>query len=99
MEQWLLLGASRWEATQSLIQKATIAALAPTLSHISVMGLVTIPSTMSGQLLGGTAPIQVKRLTVQTCAAMCSAFERCCCLEVSCIGQKSFAAVYSSVLS
>ncbi len=60
LEQWLLLGASRWEATQSLIRKATMAALAPTLSHISVMGLVTIPNTMSGQLLGGSAPIQVR---------------------------------------
>ena len=65
LEQWLLLGASRWEATHGLIQKATMAALAPTLSHISVMGLVTIPSAMAGQLLGGSAPIQVR------CQALC----------------------------
>jgi ABC-type iron transport system FetAB permease component len=60
LEQWLLLGASRWEATHGLIQKATMAALAPTLSHISVTGLVTIPSAMAGQLLGGSAPVQVR---------------------------------------
>ena len=65
LEQWLLLGASRWEATHGLIQKATMAALAPTLSHISVMGLVTIPSAMAGQLLGGSAPVQVQ------CQALC----------------------------
>ena len=59
LEQWLVLGASRWEATQGIIQRATTAALAPTLSHLSIMGLVTLPNAMAGQLLGGSVPIQV----------------------------------------
>lgn len=54
-----MLGASRWEATQGIIQRATTAALAPTLSHLSIMGLVTLPNAMAGQLLGGSVPIQV----------------------------------------
>ena len=55
-----MLGASRWEATQGIVQRATTAALAPTLSHLSIMGLVTLPNAMAGQLLGGLVPIQVQ---------------------------------------
>ena len=56
-----------------------MAALAPTLSHISVMGLVTIPSTMSGQLLGGFVPIQVGMLSIcWPCSAALDLFVHCC---------------------
>lgn len=55
----MILGASRWEATRGVVQRSITAALNPTLQHMSVIGLVTIPSFMGGQLLGGIAPVQV----------------------------------------
>ena len=63
MEAMLLIGASRWEATRGVVQRSLSAALAPTLSHMSGIGLVTLPSFMSGQLLGGVPPIQVGACT------------------------------------
>lgn len=59
VEQMLLVGASRWEATQAVVQRSLTAALGPTLSHMGAAGIVTLPSFMSGQLLGGVPPIQV----------------------------------------
>ncbi len=55
----MILGASRWEATRGVVQRSISAALAPTLQHMSVVGLVTIPSFMGGELLGGITPVQV----------------------------------------
>lgn len=40
-------------------QGAQRRALSPTLSQLSVAGLVGVPSLMAGQLLGGTPPVQV----------------------------------------
>jgi hypothetical protein len=62
VEQMLLVGASRWEATQAVVQRSLTAALGPTLSHMGAAGIVTLPSFMSGQLLGGVPPIQVPPL-------------------------------------
>ncbi|CAL8462573.1 g2106 [Coccomyxa elongata] len=64
VEAMLLVGASRWEATRGVVQRSLSAALAPTLSHMSAVGLVTLPSFMSGQLLGGIPPIQVARYQI-----------------------------------
>lgn len=77
LEQWLVLGASRWEATHGVIQRATMAALTPTLNHMSIMGLVSLPSAMSGQLLGGSVPIQVQAPALwlpssSTCTMQCA---------------------------
>ncbi len=59
VELLLQLGAGRWEATRPVITKALAAALGPTLSQLSVAGLVSVPSLMAGQLLGGVPPVQV----------------------------------------
>ncbi|KAK9906713.1 hypothetical protein WJX75_006615 [Coccomyxa subellipsoidea] len=64
VEQMLLVGASRWEATQAVVQRSLTAALGPTLSHMGAAGIVTLPSFMSGQLLGGVPPIQVARTQI-----------------------------------
>jgi putative ABC transport system permease protein len=52
----LALGATRFEAALPLIREAVVAGLTPSLNQMSVVGLVSIPGMMTGQILGGQAP-------------------------------------------
>lgn len=64
MELLLALGASRLEATRSLLQHSVATALTPVLNQMAVIGLVSIPGMMTGQILGGSSPAQVRRSAV-----------------------------------
>ena len=54
------LGATRMEAAKPLIQRSVLLGLQPSLNQMSVIGLVSIPGMMTGQILGGTSPAQVQ---------------------------------------
>lgn len=56
VEAWLALGATRWEAARPVAAEALRSGMIPILNSMSVVGLVTIPGMMTGQLLGGTEP-------------------------------------------
>ena len=60
VEMLLAIGASRMEATHAVVQRALAAALSPLLQQMSVVGLVSLPSFMSGQLIAGGAAPQVR---------------------------------------
>ena len=47
------------EATRETLQRCLVLALTPVLNQMSVMGVVSIPGMMTGQILGGTVPSQV----------------------------------------
>mgnify|MGYP006279393065 FL=1 len=53
----LALGASRMEALRPYLQNALRTALLPVVATMSTMGLVFLPGMMTGQILGGTAPV------------------------------------------
>ncbi|KAI9344048.1 hypothetical protein BDR26DRAFT_858070 [Obelidium mucronatum] len=55
IETYLSFGASRWEAIQPVAREAIKTALLPTISQMSVMGLISIPGMMTGQILGGAS--------------------------------------------
>jgi putative ABC transport system permease protein len=44
-----------------VVREATRTGLVPILNTMSVVGLVSIPGMMTGQLLGGTPPVQAAR--------------------------------------
>jgi len=48
------------EATRETMQRCLVLALTPVLNQMSVMGVVSIPGMMTGQILGGTVPSQVR---------------------------------------
>jgi putative ABC transport system permease protein len=52
----LAFGATRWEAARPIASDAVRTGMIPILNAMSVVGLVTIPGMMTGQILGGTAP-------------------------------------------
>ncbi|KAI8877929.1 UPF0014-domain-containing protein [Backusella circina FSU 941] len=56
IETYLSFGATRWEAGRIVAKEAIRLALLPTINQMSVIGLITIPGAMTGQILGG-API------------------------------------------
>ena len=52
-----MLGATLSEATRPYLRDALRAALAPTLSTMATMGIVSLPGMMTGQILGGAFPL------------------------------------------
>ena len=49
-------GATRYEAITPFISEAIIKAFSPAIANMAVMGLVALPGTMIGQILGGSSP-------------------------------------------
>lgn len=55
-ETRLAFGASSYESVLPVVKASIQAALLPTLNQMAIMGLVSIPGMMTGQLLGGAKP-------------------------------------------
>jgi ABC-type iron transport system FetAB permease component len=53
IEMYLSFGATRWEASRPVFVDSIRLALLPTINSMSIMGLVSIPGMMTGQILGG----------------------------------------------
>ena len=49
-------GATHFEAIVPFLRKAIVQACQPCIANMAVMGLVSLPGTMIGQILGGTGP-------------------------------------------
>jgi len=58
VETLLALGATRWEAAREPIREAVRTGMIPILNTMMVVGLVSMPGMMTGQLLAGTDPMQ-----------------------------------------
>jgi len=64
VEMSLALGATRWEAAQGPARQAVRAGMIPTLNQMTVVGLVSLPGMMTGQVLAGQPPIQAVRYQI-----------------------------------
>jgi putative ABC transport system permease protein len=64
VEALLALGATRWEAARQPIQQAVKTGLVPTINAMMVVGIVTLPGMMTGQLLAGTSPVQAVKYQI-----------------------------------
>ena len=75
VEGLLTLGASRWEATRFAIQRALRTGLTPMVHTMSVVGLVSLPGMMTGQLLAGAPPASAIRyqIVIMFCIASSTA--------------------------
>ncbi len=49
-------GATRFEAWLPFLREAVIKSFTPCIANMAVMGIVALPGTMIGQILGGSAP-------------------------------------------
>ncbi|MCS6815466.1 MAG: iron export ABC transporter permease subunit FetB [Cyanobacteria bacterium] len=57
IETHLSLGATAHQATITYRREAVRASMIPMINTMTVVGLVTLPSTITGQLLGGISPL------------------------------------------
>lgn len=57
IETKLALGATRWEAAHTSLCTAIRTGLVPIINLMTVVGVVSLPGTMTGLLLGGTDPL------------------------------------------
>jgi len=58
VETLLALGARRWEAAREPIQQAVRTGMIPVINSMMVVGLVSLPGMMTGQILAGAEPLQ-----------------------------------------
>jgi putative ABC transport system permease protein len=64
VESLLALGATRWEAARQPIQKAVRTGMIPMINAMMVVGVVSLPGMMTGQLLAGVSPLQAVRYQI-----------------------------------
>ncbi len=76
VEVLLALGASPKEAANKITRSAVRAALIPTINTMMVVGIVQLPGMMTGQILGGSDPLQAAMyqflilIAIAFCAAL-----------------------------
>lgn len=56
IEALLTFGATPWEAIQDSLREALRAGMTPTINSLMVVGIVSLPGMMTGQILGGADP-------------------------------------------
>lgn len=64
VETLLALGATRWEAARGLVQQAVKVGMIPIVNSMMVVGLVSLPGMMTGQLLSGVEPLAAVRYQI-----------------------------------
>ena len=64
VEALLALGATRWEAAHGTIKEALRTGMIPTINSMMVMGLVSLPGMMTGQILAGASPTDAVRYQI-----------------------------------
>ncbi|MGN6667259.1 MAG: ABC transporter permease [Trinickia sp.] len=64
VEMALALGATRWEAARGPARQAARAGMIPTLNQMAVVGVVSLPGMMTGQVLAGQSPLQAVRYQI-----------------------------------
>lgn len=56
VEQLLCFGATPWEAIMNYARKALVAGMTPSINSLMVVGLVSLPGMMTGQIIAGMNP-------------------------------------------
>ncbi|MEM9657377.1 MAG: iron export ABC transporter permease subunit FetB [Planctomycetota bacterium] len=64
VEALLTLGATRWEAAHRPIRDAVRTGMVPIVNAMMVVGIVSLPGMMTGQLLSGTSPVDAVKYQV-----------------------------------
>lgn len=64
IESRLALGATRWEAAHELIRQSLRTGMIPIINSMMVMGVVSLPGMMTGQMLAGASPASAVRYQI-----------------------------------
>jgi putative ABC transport system permease protein len=69
----LTLGATRYEAALPILRQAVRLGMTPIINSMMVVGLVSLPGMMTGQLLSGTSPIEAVKYQIMIMFLVASA--------------------------
>lgn len=64
VEAELALGASRWEAARGPVRESIRRGMIPIINAMSVVGIVSLPGMMTGQILEGADPLRAVRYQI-----------------------------------
>ncbi len=64
VDMFLTLGATRWEAARPSVQHAVRTGMIPIINSMMIVGIVSLPGMMTGQLLSGTLPIEAVKYQI-----------------------------------
>lgn len=64
VESLLTLGATRWEAARRPVRHAVHTGMIPIINSMMVVGVVSLPGMMTGQLVSGMAPMQAVKYQI-----------------------------------
>lgn len=91
IEGWLALGATRWQASRELVADAMRTGLIPIVNAMSVVGIVSLPGMMTGQILGGIAPAEAVKYQIVVMFMLAGSTS----LGVVVAGRLTFAALFT----
>ena len=90
IETMLAFGATPWEAVQDSVREAIRAGMIPTINSLMVVGLVSLPGMMTGQILAGADPQQAVRYQIVVALMIATAVAVGCLLLVGLSYKKLF---------
>ena len=90
VEQLLCFGATPWEAVITLVKKAVSAGMMPTINSLMIVGLVSLPGMMTGQILAGMNPQSAVRYQFVVMIMMAASVSIGCILIVALSYKKMF---------
>ncbi len=90
VEQLLCFGATPWEAVMAYVRKAVTAGMIPTINSLMVVGLVSLPGMMTGQILAGMDPQSAVRYQFVVMIMIAAAVAIGCLLIVGLSYKKMF---------
>lgn len=64
VELYLTLGATRWEAALPAVRESVRTGMIPILNSMTVVGLVSLPGMMTGQMLAGVPPAEAVKYQI-----------------------------------
>jgi len=73
VETALALGATRWEAARGPVQESLRTGLIPITNSMMVVGIVSLPGMMTGQIMAGAAPVDAVKYQIMIMFLIASA--------------------------
>ncbi|GAB4134792.1 MAG: iron export ABC transporter permease subunit FetB [Planctomycetaceae bacterium] len=64
VESLLALGATRWESAREPVREAVKTGMIPIVNSMLIVGLVSLPGMMTGQILAGTSPLEAVKYQI-----------------------------------
>ncbi|MFP6668505.1 MAG: iron export ABC transporter permease subunit FetB [Pirellulales bacterium] len=64
VEMLLSLGATRWEAARPAVRQSVRTGMTPIINAMMVVGVVSLPGMMTGQILSGAAPLDAVKYQI-----------------------------------